>query len=86
MPKYDIPLSDIYEEDMGNRLLVTDRGKISLVARKRETPYDLISLADGEVDRLIHLLIAYRSDCIGAYEPFGVQPQPIETEQFKVDE
>lgn len=62
MPDYDIPLSTIYEEDEGKRVLIqqdTPGEKITLVDRRGDPPDDIVPLYEGEAEELLHVLIAF---------------------------
>lgn len=62
MPNYDIPLSSVYEEGNGRRIVIEQDSfgaSVQIVDRTGGTPYDLVPLEDTEVEEVIHILTAY---------------------------
>lgn len=57
MTDYDIPLSSVYDEGKGTRVLIQD-GRVSIVERTGDTPHDLVRIRQTEIPRLIEILVA----------------------------
>lgn len=58
MPDYDIPLSSVYGDGDGKRVLI-EGGRVMVIDRTGQTPHDLVSLSDSEAEELAHVLLAY---------------------------
>ncbi len=58
MTDYDIPLSSVYADGEGTRVLI-DGGRVKLVDRTGEVPHDLVPIRDSEIPELIEILVAH---------------------------
>lgn len=86
MPKYDIPLSTIYEEGEGQRVLIDDRSygpAMTLVDRTGDTPHDVIQLHDSDIEELAHIILAYlNQDNTGT---LGGSPTGCSFDEYRTD-